>query len=29
MKGAVAAFAAAEWGAEALTIQLRFAGSRG
>jgi len=29
MVGAVPAFAAAEWGAEAQTIQLRFAGSRG
>jgi NADH-quinone oxidoreductase subunit G len=29
MKREVAAFGAAEWGGEALTVQLRFAGSRG
>ena len=29
MKAGVPAFAQAEWGAEALTVQLRFAGSRG
>jgi predicted molibdopterin-dependent oxidoreductase YjgC len=29
MKQHVPAFAAAEWGAEALPVQLRFAGSRG